>query len=131
MSSSAYQWIVPQSVQGVMVIRVLQREIHGDDATESLYQELVDAVQNREREGLVLDFSDVRYLTSMGIWALLRFRNHVHERSGHVVFCELQPFVQEVLTVTKVITSEPVDGIPFWYAKDISAAIETLKHQQH
>ena len=57
---------------------------------------------------VVLDLSNVAYVSSMGIGSLLRFRNDVTQAGGKVVVASPQPTVATVLRMGKIDRVLPI-----------------------
>jgi anti-anti-sigma factor len=120
------RWLRRDTERGVAVLRLGLRELHGDEASDALCNELCAAVANLPVPNAVLDCRDVTFVTSLGIAALLRFRNRCKQAGGRVVLCGLSPLVQEVFETTKVGTTDPDGDAPFLITADVPSAVARL-----
>jgi anti-anti-sigma factor len=66
-------------------------------------QALSDIAELQQRQ-LILDFSNVRFLTSLGLAMLLTLRRRLIERGQRLAILNLQPHVFEVFSVTRLNT---------------------------
>jgi anti-anti-sigma factor len=64
---------------------------------------LASIVELRQRH-LILDFSNVEYLTSLGLAMLLTLRKRLAEGGRRLAILNLQPHVYEVFSVTRLDT---------------------------
>jgi anti-anti-sigma factor len=111
---------------GVLVIHVTEPKLHGEDLADSLSQELLDAVNKAGTCKVVLDFSEVESISTPCMRPLLSLRSNLRPKGGRIVLCNLDPFVAEVLTVTRLIAPEGNGPVPLEAAADVPSAIQAL-----
>jgi anti-anti-sigma factor len=70
---------------------------------------------------LVVSLRNVRMVTSGGLGKMITVHRKMHRHQGTVVFCDVQPAVEEVLNTSRLITYLHV-------AADIEAAVAALPH---
>ena len=87
----------------VVVLSLHEPEINSDAIAEVLRDELLTRYLRAGAVHAVLDLRAVRYLSSAGFRPLLSLNRHVRERGGRLVLCNLQPQVEEVFSVTRLI----------------------------
>ena len=68
---------------------------------------------------LVVDLFEVQMVTSAGLGKMITLHRKMHRHQGNVVFCRLQPAVEDVLTTSRLITYLNV-------AADIDAGLAAL-----
>lgn len=91
--------VVPRDEQGVLVLSVLKgfmQDLRLDDFHGS-YQ---SAVQQGKR--LVLDLTDLDYIDSKHLAALVVCYKRIAESGARIVFCGLKPAVRETFLVTRL-----------------------------
>jgi anti-sigma B factor antagonist len=115
-----------RTVQGVLVLTLVESKMHGDELADSLSQELLAAVTKANAGKVVLDFAKVEAITTPCMRPLLALRKHLRDQNGRLVLCNLQPMVGEVLTVTRLISPEGGPPAPMESAADLAAAIALL-----
>ena len=66
--------------------------------------QLLSSLIELQQRHLTLDFSNVEYLTSLGLAMLLTLRKRLAEGGRRLAILNLQPHVYEVFTVTRLNT---------------------------
>ena len=89
--------------------RIAVGNIHGSRMVDALNvaefgAEILGFITEPSRRYLLLDFSQVDYLSSTVLTELLRIQNVLHERNGDVRLCAMPPAVQEVFEITHLNT---------------------------
>jgi anti-sigma B factor antagonist len=84
------------------VVRFRDRRISNLLEIEQVGQELYRLVDEGKHKRLVLDFSDVEYLSSALIGKLISLNAKVQARGGSVRLCSIRPEIFEVFHVCKL-----------------------------
>jgi anti-anti-sigma factor len=126
MSDVAFAHLTARTDRGVLVLTVTLPELHGDLATEALFNDLVRAIGDAPAPKVALDCARVNVLTSMGITTLLRFRRTLSDRGGRMMICSVTPHVADVINVTKLASPGASGAIPFPMVRDVEAAVAVL-----
>jgi len=94
-------------------------------SAEAFNAALMPHVSNCTRDGtpLVLDFSGVDYISSVGLRVLMIAGKEITNNGGRIVIANLQPVVQEVFQISRFY-------LVFKIADTIEAALETLKEAE-
>lgn len=114
--------------------KYLQLEERGDTAVVGLGVSLLTEDVNLDQVGhelfalveqfgcrkLVVSLRNVRVVTSGGLGKLITIHRKMHRHDGIVVFCDVQPAVEEVLETSRLITYLKV-------AIDVDAAMAAVK----
>jgi anti-anti-sigma factor len=108
----------------VVVLSLRPSEINSDTVAEDLRDELLARYLRAGAVHAVLDFQAVRYISSAGFPPLLSLNRKVRERGGRLVLCNLQPEVEEVFAVTRLI--DPAGRAAFLALPDPSTAVAHL-----
>jgi anti-sigma B factor antagonist len=74
----------------------------GPKVSTEAREELYDLVETRGIRKLVLNFENVRSLSSAPIGMLVNLMNKAALAGGAVRFCQLDPYVQEIMRLTGV-----------------------------
>ncbi|MDX9789953.1 MAG: STAS domain-containing protein [Candidatus Kapaibacterium sp.] len=85
------------------VIMYLSGQFTGGLETDKLVEEF-DKVINVHKPGLIVDFENTSYLSSILIGILVRMHAKFSERDGKIIFCRLNQTLRNVLKMTKVDT---------------------------
>jgi anti-anti-sigma factor len=67
-------------------------------------ERLLALIVGLQQQQLMLDFSNVRFLTSLGLAMLVRLRKRLAERGRRLAILNAQPHVYEVFSVTRLDT---------------------------
>jgi len=89
--------LILKTVDGITIVTFRGPKV-GTEAREELYS-LVETQGNRK---LILNFENVRFLSSAPIGMLVNLMNKAASAGGLVRFCRLDPDVQEIMRLTRV-----------------------------
>ena len=110
----------------IAVFRIEPGQVIGDDVADALRDELLDARRAIGAQHVILDFQPVTYLSSASFRPLLSLLREVRAHSGRLVLCNLQPYVHEVFSVTRLINSHGTMPAAFEVQPNLNAAIASL-----
>lgn len=110
----------------VLVLRIEPSQLIGDAFADALRDEFLAARRVVEARHVVVDFQPVTYLSSASFRPLLSLLREVRALGGRLVLCNLQPFVHEVFSVTRLISSHGDKPAAFEVQPDLLAAIASL-----
>jgi anti-anti-sigma factor len=100
--------------------------LQGEEVTRAVGQELSAAVDDSGLTKVALDLDKVKFLTSLGLQALLHFRRHLRTKDGQLLLCNLSTGVADVLFTTRLATASELDILPFRLAPDVPTAVRQL-----
>ena len=86
-----------EMVDGVTVVH-----LNGPKLVIDASGPLSDLVEEGGHRKLVLDFADVRFLSSAGLGVLMGLRERVDEAGGELRLCRLEPSLRELFRLTKL-----------------------------
>jgi anti-anti-sigma factor len=113
---------------GVLIVEMTEPSLHGDLMEEQLRQDLFQAWQQSGADAVVLDFSQVRYVTSAVLRALILLRREVVSRNGRIALCGIQDeHVLRIFTTTRLITSSGTAPALFQAYADLPTALAELR----
>ena len=131
MTERRYQHLQQRMEGNVLILTMTAPELSNDDASDALRKEMVEAAATSGARCAVVDLSQVSYIASPGIRALLGFRRHFVEAGGRLILCQLNDMIRDVLNTARLIgatgSSPPV---LFETAPDVAAGIAHLKATQ-
>jgi anti-anti-sigma factor len=110
----------------VMVIRIEASQLIGDAFADVIRDEFLAARRAVDARHVVVDFALVTYLSSASFRPLLSLLRDVRAHGGRLVLCNLQSFVHEVFSVTRLISSHGNTPAAFEVQTDVPAAIASL-----
>jgi anti-sigma B factor antagonist len=91
-----------EQVGEITVVQFCESWVHGLQAIEDLGQELYRLVEVENHTRLLLDFSDVEFLSSSALGKLIKLWGKVNACKGTMQLCNLRPQVLEVFLVCKL-----------------------------
>lgn len=114
----------------IAVLRIELAQVIGDDLADALREEFLAARRAIGAQHVVVDFQPVTYLSSASFRPLLSLLREVRAQGGRLVLCNLQPYVHEVFTVTRLISSQETIPAAFEVQANLTAAIASLSQSQ-
>jgi anti-anti-sigma factor len=110
----------------VVVFRIEMAQVIGDDLADALRDEFLEARRIIGAHHVIVDFQPVTYLSSASFRPLLSLLREVRAHGGRMVLCNLQPYVYEVFSVTRLISNHGSMPAAFEVQPNLSAAIASL-----
>ena len=86
----------------------------------ALQESIMSVIEQNDQIRLVLDFCNVKFLSSAVLGLLIRISKKVYERQGQLKLCSISPKIYEVFKITRLTKV-------FDIHKDVTAAIEDLE----
>lgn len=111
-----------------IVLRVTATDIRGDVMADELRDELLAIYLSANAVNVVLDFQAVKYLSSAGFRPLLRLNRQVREKGGRLLLCALSKEVEEIFSVTRLISTNRLVPATFEVQPDVASAVASLQH---
>jgi anti-sigma B factor antagonist len=87
---------------------------------QALQESIMSVIEQAEMINLILDFRNVRLLSSAVLGLLIRISKQVYERGGQLRLCNISPKIQEIFKITRL--NKIFDIYP-----DIESATESLE----
>lgn len=128
MAEPNFKHIACRREPGILVIVLTDEKIQGDELGDAIRQSLLAAVSHYQVNKVVIDFRNVRYLSSAGFRPLLSLHRKLGETRGRMVFCNLSAEILEVFSVTRLISSTRSGTAPFERAIDLADALARFRH---
>ena len=101
--SPKYLKLQPASDDAI-IVRVAVELLTEDVNLEQFGHELFALVEQFGCRRLVVDLNEVRVVTSAGLGKMITLHRKMHRHQGSVVFCDVQPAVEDVLRTSRLIT---------------------------
>ncbi len=86
---------------------------------QALRESIMSVIEQTERINLILDFCNVRFLSSSVLGLLIRISKKIYERDGQLRLCNINPKIYEVFKITRLTKI-------FDIYKDTEDAVESL-----
>jgi len=71
-----------------------------DQRVKELEEELMPLVEQARRENMVLDFCNVKLLTSASLGLLVKIHRRIHEKGGYLQLQHVNPNINKVFKIT-------------------------------
>jgi anti-sigma B factor antagonist len=97
-----YRRVRISEVGGVTVVRFVDRKILDVSNIQELGDELAALVEQDDRKRLLLNFSDVEFLSSAALNKLIVVERKVKAHAGALKLCNLRPEIYEVFVITRL-----------------------------
>jgi anti-sigma B factor antagonist len=86
---------------------------------KALQDSIMSIVEQAKRIKLILDFGNVRFLSSAVLGLLIRLSKRIYEQDGQLKLCNISPKIFEIFKITRLTST-------FDIYKDVESAIEDL-----
>ncbi|MBP89411.1 MAG: anti-anti-sigma factor [Planctomycetaceae bacterium] len=99
---TSHQRLAVSEVGDVTVVRFVDRRILDAANIEELGGELFGLVEDQNRQKLLINFTDVEFLSSAALNKLIILDKKVKTNGGKLVLAELLPEINQVFTITRL-----------------------------
>ena len=110
----------------IVVIRIEPAQLMGDTVAEALREEFLVVRRAIDARHVIVDFQPVNYISSASFRPLLSLLREVRAHNGRLVLCNLQAHVQEVFSVTRLISTHGSAPAAFEMQPDLPSALASL-----
>ena len=86
---------------------------------QALQASIMSVVDQADRINLILDFGNVRFLSSAVLGLLIRISKRIYEHDGQLILCNINPKIFEIFKITRL-------NKIFDIYKDVESATEKL-----
>jgi anti-sigma B factor antagonist len=93
-----------EDVGDVTVARFVDKKILDENNIQIIGNQMFGLVEEDGRKKIVLDFSNVEYLSSAALGKLITMNNKVKAAKGKLRLCGIRPDIYEVFAITKLNT---------------------------
>jgi len=105
--------------ENATIITLADEKILEDDDIRALQESLMSVIEQGGKINLVVDFRNVRFLSSAVLGLLIRVSKKVYEQDGQLRLCNINPKIHEIFKITRLTKI-------FDIYKDMERAIEGL-----
>ena len=86
----------------VSVVRFKDQKIIDPEAIQELGQELFDLVEKEDRKKIVLNFSNVEFLSSAALGKLITFEKKSKRHDSELILTNISPEIFQVFSITNL-----------------------------
>lgn len=108
-----------QYVEDATIVTFVDEKILEEMDIQALQASVMSVVEEAERINLILDFSNVQFLSSAVLGLLMRISKKVYEKEGQLRLCNISPRIYEIFKITRL-------NQIFDIHEDVDRAIESL-----
>jgi stage II sporulation protein AA (anti-sigma F factor antagonist) len=101
-SQSVYSYVRIERRGPVTIVRFTGRALLDEDAIRAIGDELIRLIDKFGNKHLVLDFGEVRNLSSYMLATLVKVHRRVQEVGGKLVLCDIDPELTKVFKLTNL-----------------------------
>lgn len=105
--------------ENATIVTFTEEKILEDAEIRSLQESVLSVVDQEGATNLILDFKNVRFLSSAVLGVLIRVSKKVHEQGGHLRLCHIAPKIHEIFRITRLTEA-------FEIHKDRASALKSL-----
>ncbi|MEW4526196.1 Putative anti-sigma factor antagonist [Maioricimonas rarisocia] len=91
-----------EEIGDVTVARFVDKKILDENNIQVIGNQLFGLVEEDGRKKIVLDFSNVEYLSSAALGKLITMEKKVKTAKGKLRLCSIRPDIYEVFAITKL-----------------------------
>lgn len=99
------------------IVHFTDEKILEEKDIEALQDSVNSIIEQAERINLILDFGNVRFLSSAILGLLIRISKRIYEHEGQLRLCNINPKIYEIFKITRLTKT-------FDIYNDIESAIE-------
>ena len=85
-----------------VIATLTDEKILEDDQIQALEGSFMPLIEQNKHIHLVVDFSNVKFLTSSVLGLLIRISKKVYEQEGKLRLCAIDPKIMEVFRITRL-----------------------------
>lgn len=126
LASKSSRHLETRTEQGVLVLTIALSQVEGEGVADALRQEMLAAVLLSGSQKVVVDFCNVKYISSVAFRPLLSLRRKLRENNGRMMLCGLSKAVGDVFYTTRLISTSGEVTAPFEMQADVEAALARL-----
>ena len=101
------------------IVTLTDEKILEENDIRAVQESIMSVIDESERMNLVVDFQNVRFLSSSVLGLLIRISKRIYERDGELRLCNINPKIHEIFKITRL--TKVFDIYP-----DIDSATEGL-----
>ena len=91
-----------QHAQDVTLVTFNDEEILEETCIQGLDQALMAIVEDARRQNLLLDFANVRFMSSAFLGLLVKIQKGIDARKGHLTLKNIDPNIHQVFEITQL-----------------------------
>ena len=106
-------------IENATIVTFTDEKILEDKDINALQESIMSVIEQSEQINLILDFCNVRFLSSAVLGLLIKISKRIYEHEGQLRLCNINPKIHEIFKITRLTKV-------FDIYKDIESATENL-----
>lgn len=111
--------ITVEYAENATIVTLTEEKILEEKDIRALQESIMSVVEQANRINLILDFRNVRFLSSAVLGLLIKISKRVYEGNGQLRLCNIDPKIYEIFRITRLTKI-------FDIYKDLESAAEDL-----
>lgn len=91
-----------QYAENATIVSFVDEKILEEMDIRALQESIMSVIEQAERINLILDFGNVRFLSSAVLGLLIRVLKRICEQEGQLKLCNINPKIYEVFKITRL-----------------------------
>ncbi len=108
--------------ENATIVTFTDEKILEEKDIQAIQESIMSVVEQSERINLILDFCNVRYLSSAVLGLLIRVSKRICERESQLRLCNINPKLYEIFKITRLNKA-------FDIYRDVESAVKDLSEE--
>ena len=105
--------------ENATVVTFTDEKILEEKDIQALQESIMSVLEQAEQINMILDFCNVRFLSSAVLGLLIRASKKIYEQDGKLKLCNINPKIYEIFKITRLTKI-------FDIYEDVESAVESL-----
>lgn len=88
--------------ENATIITFTDEKILEETDIQAILDSIMSVVEQSEHINLILDFQNVRFLSSAVLGLLIRISKRIYEHNGQLKLCNINPKIYEIFKITRL-----------------------------
>jgi anti-sigma B factor antagonist len=88
--------------ENATIVTFTDERILEEKDLQALQESIISVIEQAERINLILNFCNVRFLSSAVLGLLIRISKRVYERDGQLRLCSITPKIYKIFKITRL-----------------------------
>lgn len=89
-------------IENATVVTLTEEKILEESDICALQESITSVIEQGERMNLILDFQNVRFLSSAVLGLLIRVSKKIYEKDGQLRLCNINAKIHEIFKITRL-----------------------------
>ncbi|MHC4865152.1 MAG: STAS domain-containing protein [Planctomycetota bacterium] len=105
--------------ENAAIVTLTDERILEEEDIRALSESVMSVIELADHVNLVIDFRNVRFLSSSALGLLIKVSKKIYENDGQLRLCNINPKIQEIFKITRLTKI-------FDICRDLESALESL-----